>query len=112
MECPNEGCGSASIAAGEEGQRLDSQPHCKVHGNQMVHKGQERCVLEKDSWRGEVMVTPGAAADDVSSTVRLGLPAASHPECQRKGERECRAMLGHASMEAPLSGSARTWDSG
>jgi hypothetical protein len=88
MECPNEGGGSASIAAGEEGQRLDSQPHCEVHRNQMVHKGPETCGLEKDSRRGEVMVTPGAAADDVLSTARLGLPAASHHECQRKGERE------------------------
>jgi hypothetical protein len=27
---------------------------------------------------------PGAAADDVSSTARLGLPAASLHECRRK----------------------------
>jgi hypothetical protein len=39
MECPNEGGGSASTAAGEEGQRLDGQPHCEVHENPTVHKG-------------------------------------------------------------------------
>jgi hypothetical protein len=97
MECPNEGGGSASTAVGEEGQRLDCQPHCEVHGNQTVHKGKERRSLEKDSQCGEVKVMPGATTDDVLSTARLGLPAASHHECRRKGERECKAILGHAS---------------
>jgi hypothetical protein len=45
---------------------------------------------------------PGVAADDVSPTARLGLPAASHHECRHKGEPECGAMLGHASMDAPF----------
>jgi hypothetical protein len=47
MECPNEGGDSASITAGEEGQQLDIQPHCEVHRNQTVHKGQERHGLER-----------------------------------------------------------------
>jgi hypothetical protein len=36
---PNEGGDSVSTAVGEEGQQLDCQPHCEVHGNQTVHKG-------------------------------------------------------------------------
>jgi hypothetical protein len=37
MECHKEGGGSASIAAGEEGQRLDDKPHREVREIQTAH---------------------------------------------------------------------------
>jgi hypothetical protein len=37
----------------------------------------------------------------LSMTMRLGLPAVSRRDRQRKGELMCRVMLGHASMDAP-----------
>jgi hypothetical protein len=37
MECLKEGGDSASIAAGEEGQRLDDKPHHEVREIQMAH---------------------------------------------------------------------------
>jgi hypothetical protein len=37
MECLKEDGGSASIAAGEEGQQLNNKPHREVHGIQTVH---------------------------------------------------------------------------
>jgi hypothetical protein len=44
----------------------------------------------------------------VSTTARLGLPAVSCRERLRKGELMCRAMLGHASVDAlPRFGNRR-----